>query len=67
MVSGSSSTDDEKLIILNGSKAVVDFYLRNLSLMKKRVRYLSDFREEAVIVIDFNIIGFLNVCVHIQI
>lgn len=60
VIPGSSSADDEELIILNGGKAVIDFNFGGIFLVEEAVRDFPNLREEAVVVIDFNLVGFLN-------
>ena len=67
VITSSSTTDYEKLIILDGSKAVVDFCFGGFLLVEEAMRDFSDFGEEAVIVVDFDVLGGRTIRLHIQI
>ena len=67
MVPSASSADDQKLITLDGCITIIDFDLRHFSLMEEAVRNLSDFREEAVEMIDFDLLRSMKGGLHIQI
>ena len=48
-----SATDYENFVILLWNKAIINIRIGNIAMMEWGMRYFSDLREEAVVVIDF--------------